>query len=167
MDVKRNRARAALAYLERRQEQLARHYILLSGASASIVVVAIVAFLIAGSRRTSAAPPLPAGTVEVPKFVVDPSWPHIPNGWTLGQVSSAASDADGNIWIIHRVHSVRPGVKTGPPVMEFDAAGNYMKGWGGQSRGEAYTWPSTEHPELPSITKEMSGSAAMGTTIRS
>ena len=100
--------------------------------------------LIAGSRRTSAAPPLPATKVEVPKFVVDPSWPHIPNGWTLGQVSSAAADADGNIWIIHRSRTVKPGVKTGPPVMEFDAAGNYIQGWGGKS-GDGYTWPSTEH----------------------
>jgi len=82
--------------------------------------------------------------MEVPKFVVDPSWPHIPNGWTLGQVSSAASDADGNIWIIHRSRTVKPGVKTGPPVMEFDPDGNYIKGWGGQS-GDGYTWPSTEH----------------------
>src|SRR6185369_13292989 len=55
-----------------------------------------------GLHRTSAAAPLPASKVEVPKFVVDPTWPHIPNGWTLGQVSSAAADAGGNIWIIHR-----------------------------------------------------------------
>ena len=70
--------------------------------SAGIILVAVVAFVIAGSHRASAAPPRPAAQFEVPKFVVDPSWPHIPNGWTLGQVSSAASDPDGNIWIIHR-----------------------------------------------------------------
>ena len=28
--------------------------------------------------------------------------------------------------------------------MEFDQAGNYIRGWGGQS-GNGYTWPSTEH----------------------
>src|SRR6202045_1717878 len=112
--------------------------------AAASVSVAIVAFGIAGSHRASATPPRPAANVEVPKFVVDPSWPHIPNGWTLGQVSSAASDADGNIWIIHRSRTVKPGVKTGPPVMEFDPAGNYIQGWGGQS-GDGYTWPSTEH----------------------
>jgi hypothetical protein len=28
--------------------------------------------------------------------------------------------------------------------MEFDQAGNYIQGWGGQS-GNDYTWPSTEH----------------------
>src|SRR6202030_589587 len=111
--------------------------------AAASVSVAIVAFGIAGSHRASATPPRPASKVEVPKFVVDPSWPHIPNGWTLGQVSSAASDADGNIWIIHRPRTVKPGVKTGPPVMEFDQAGNYIRGWGGP--GEGYDWPQTEH----------------------
>jgi hypothetical protein len=111
---------------------------------ALIASVAVVAFTIAVSLRVSAAAPRPASNVDVPKFEVDPSWPHIPNGWTLGQVSSAASDANGNIWIIHRIKSVKPGVKTGPPVMEFDQAGNYIQGWGGES-GEGYTWPSTEH----------------------
>ena len=70
--------------------------------SAGMVLVAVMAYVIAGSQRASTAPPRSASKVEVPKFVVDPSWPHIPNGWTLGQVSSAATDPDGNIWIIHR-----------------------------------------------------------------
>jgi hypothetical protein len=111
---------------------------------AGIALAVLAVFAMTGSRRASAAAPLPASKMEVPKFVVDPSWPHIPNGWTLGQVSSAAADADGHIWIIHRTRTVRPGVKTGPPVMEFDAAGNYIQGWGGQS-GDGYSWPSTEH----------------------
>ncbi len=112
--------------------------------AAALALAGVVALTLSGSRRASAAPPLPPATVEVPKFVVDPSWPHIPNGWTLGQVSSAASDSDGNIWIIHRYRTVKPGVKTGPPVMEFDPAGNYVKGWGGQP-GDGYTWPTSEH----------------------
>jgi hypothetical protein len=87
--------------------------------SVGIVILAILACVITASHRTAAAPQRPASKVEVPKFTVDPSWPHIPNGWTLGQVSSAASDADGNIWIIHRPRTVKPGVKTGPPVMEL------------------------------------------------
>ena len=88
--------------------------------SAVIALVSVGAFGIAGTHWASAAPPRVASKVEVPKFVVDPSWPHIPSGWTLGQVSSAASDADGNIWILHRPRTVKPGVKTGPPVMEFE-----------------------------------------------
>jgi len=102
----------------------------------------VMAFVVFGSHATSAK--LRAGsTREVPKFEVDPSWPKIPNGWTLGQVSSAASDEQDNIWILHRPRTVKPGVKTGPAVMEFDQAGNYIQGWGG--RGEGYDWPQTEH----------------------
>src|ERR1700674_3482126 len=110
----------------------------------SIVVAAVVMFVIVASHHASAAPPRPASNVEVPKFVVDPSWPHIPNGWTMGQVSSVACDPDANIWVFHRTRTVKPGVKTGPPVMEFDQAGNYIQGWGGQS-GDGYSWPSIEH----------------------
>lgn len=138
MNVKRNQIEPRTSCRDSKQKR--RDYLL------SVIVGAVVASIVGrfGLHRTSAATPLPASKVEVPKFVVDPKWPHIPNGWTLGQVSSAAADADGNIWIIHRTRTVRPGVKTGPPVMEFDAAGNYIQGWGGQS-GEGYTWPSTEH----------------------
>jgi len=83
------------------------------------------------------------GKHEVPKLEVDPNWPKIPNGWSLGQVASAAADEQDNIWILHRPKSIRPGQKTGPPVMEFDQAGNYIRGWGGP--GEGYDWPQSEH----------------------
>jgi DNA-binding beta-propeller fold protein YncE len=85
----------------------------------------------------------PPATVEVPKFVVDPTWPKIPNGWTFGQVASTAADADGNIWVLQRPKTAKPGVQTGPPVLEFDQAGNYVRGWGGP--GEGYDWPQSEH----------------------
>jgi DNA-binding beta-propeller fold protein YncE len=81
--------------------------------------------------------------LERPIFQVNPSWPKIPNGWSLGQVASAAADADDHIWVLHRSRVIRAGQKTGPPVMEFDAAGNYVQGWGGP--GEGYDWPRTEH----------------------
>ena len=80
---------------------------------------------------------------EMPKFQVDPSWPHIPNDWTLGQVSDVASDAQDNIWILQRSRTVKAGVSTGPPVMEFNQTGKYLKGWGGP--GPGYDWPLVEH----------------------
>jgi hypothetical protein len=113
--------------------------------SVGIALLAVTALVVFGSHKAMANPPKPGDTVEAPKFVVDPTWPHIPNGWTLGQVSSAASDSDGNIWIFHRPGVVKPGVKTGPPVMEFDQAGNYIRGWGGKETASGYDWPSTEH----------------------
>ena len=84
-----------------------------------------------------------SSTEEIPKFQVDPTWPQMPNGWSWGQVSSAASDDHGNIWILQRPKSVRPDQKAGPPVMEFDKAGTYIKGWGGP--GDGYDWPQIEH----------------------
>jgi hypothetical protein len=79
----------------------------------------------------------------VPKFRVDPAWPKLPNGWIFGQVSSTASDEQSNIWVLHRPRSVNLGQQTGPPVMEFDQAGNYIQGWGGPGAG--YDWPEREH----------------------
>lgn len=79
----------------------------------------------------------------VPKFVVDPSWPTMPNGWVFGQVSSAASDKNGNIWVLQRSRTIRAHQKTGPPVMVFDQAGRYVRGWGGPGKG--YDWPAIEH----------------------
>lgn len=89
------------------------------------------------------AKPRPASGREVPKFEVVPSWAQLPNGWVLGQVTSVASDEQDNIWILHRPQTVRPGVKTGPPVMEFGQEGNYIQGWGGPGAG--YDWPESEH----------------------
>src|SRR5580765_2031678 len=105
MNVKRNLIKPRTSCRDSKRKR--RDYLL--PVIAGAVVASIVGLF--GLHRTSAATP-PASKVEVPKFVVDPTWPHIPNGWTLGQVSSAAADADGNIWIIHRTRTVRPGVKT-------------------------------------------------------
>ena len=110
--------------------------------SAVVAFVAVAALIGFGSHRNVAAQARPA-TREVPKFEVDPAWPKIPNGWTLGQVASAAADDQDHVWILHRPRVVRPDQKTGPPVMEFDAAGNYIQGWGGA--GHDYPWPQSEH----------------------
>ena len=32
-----------------------------------------------------------------------------------------------------------------PPVMEFDAAGNNVGGWGGPVAGAPYQWPESNH----------------------
>jgi DNA-binding beta-propeller fold protein YncE len=63
----------------------------------------------------------------------------------LGQVSSAAVDEQDHIWIIQRPRTLRAEQKgrEAPPVMEFDASGRYLQGWGGPGTG--YEWPGTEH----------------------
>lgn len=81
---------------------------------------------------------------ETPRMRVDPSWPKpLPHGWVVGQVSGVSVDAADNVWIIQRPHTVRPGEKPAPPVIEFDPAGNVLRAWGGPGAG--YDWVQNEH----------------------
>jgi hypothetical protein len=49
------------------------------------------------------------------------------------------------VWILQRPLSVRTDQKerAAPPVLEFDADGLFVQGWGGP--GEGYDWPEIEH----------------------
>ena len=115
----------------------------------AIAAVLAIAVPAASFAQTSAAKSAPAKTSSgamIPKFKVDPNWPQIPNGWTLGQVASAASDPQtGHIWIIQRPRTVRPWEKAAPPVMEFDQSGKYVQGWGGPATADGYKWMQSEH----------------------
>jgi hypothetical protein len=84
-----------------------------------------------------------ASPVAAPRFVPDPSFPQLPNGWALGNVSDVAVDGQNNVWIIHRPRTVRAGSVSAPPVLEFDAAGKFLQAWGGEGGG--YDWPDAEH----------------------
>jgi hypothetical protein len=110
-----------------------------------IAIASLLGISVASLHETASAQTVRKTPREIPRFQVDPSWPKIPNGWTLGQVASAAADDHDNIWILHRPRVVRPDQKTGPPVMEFDAAGNYIQGWGGAANAAGYDWPQSEH----------------------
>jgi DNA-binding beta-propeller fold protein YncE len=85
------------------------------------------------------------GPGMTPTFEVDPGWPKIPNDWILGITSGLAIDADNNIWVLQRPRTLAPEdvPHAAPPVLVFDIAGNFIKGWGGD--GEGYEWPGTEH----------------------
>ena len=90
---------------------------------------------------------------KAPSYQVDPMWPKLPKQWILGQVSGLDVDANDHVWIIQRPWSLNDDEKAqnpeaeccreAPPVMEFDAAGNYLQGWGGEGAG--YEWPKDEH----------------------
>jgi DNA-binding beta-propeller fold protein YncE len=96
-------------------------------------------------------------TTTAPAFRVDTTWPKpLPNGWILGQVSGIATDADDHIWVLQRPGSLTDderGATFKPPlgnccapaapVLEFDAAGNLLRSWGGP--GVGYDWPQNEH----------------------
>src|SRR5829696_681358 len=81
----------------------------------------------------------------VPRFEVDPAWPKLPAKWVFGQVSSVSIDERGHAWILQRPSSVRTDQKgrAAPPVIEFDANGEFVQGWGGP--GPGYDWPEIEH----------------------
>jgi len=113
----------------------------------SVMFAAFVTVAIVAGRdewaKTAVAQPRPAR--EVPKFRVDPSWPKLPAKWVWGQVSSVSVDERDHAWILQRPRSVRTDQKemAAPPVLEFDAAGVFVQGWGGP--GEGYDWVEIEH----------------------
>ncbi len=82
---------------------------------------------------------------RIPSFEVDPNWPKLPNGWVMGDPSSISVDRHQNVWILHRPRTIPADKKehAAPAVLEFDKAGNFVRGWGGPS--DEYEWPDTEH----------------------
>src|SRR4051794_8064382 len=72
----------------------------------------------------------------VPQFKLDAAWhPKLPNKWVLGWVSGVNVDSKDHVWILHRPGTLKPEdrVKAAPPVLELDADGNFIQGWGGPS----------------------------------
>ena len=92
------------------------------------------------------------GEGGLPTFEKDPNWPKVPEKWKMGFGSAVAVDADDNVWVLSRPHTLANPRSTAadtksmpaPPVMEFDNTGKFIQGWGGQS-GPGYQWPSNEH----------------------
>jgi hypothetical protein len=98
-----------------------------------------------GAAETAAAQARQASVREVPTFQVDPTWPKLPAKWALGLVADVYVDAQDHVWIQHRFRTAKPGPNqtAAPPVLEFDADGNFIQGWGGP--GQGYDWPASEH----------------------
>lgn len=110
------------------------------------------------------------GTVQAPRFEVDPRWPKpLPNGWLLGMTIGVAVDAQDHVWIVHRGDTLSPNelaaeqnpqvatcCSRAPPVLEFDPAGNLVGHWGGP--GEGYEWPLSNH----GITVDYKGNVWIG-----
>jgi hypothetical protein len=116
-------------------------------------------------RCGSASPPVDAAAangesatmVTAPAFEVDPYWPKpLPNHWVLGSTIGVAVDARDHVWVIHRPQTVEDNFKAAaftppigtcctpaPPIVEFDAEGNYVSHRGGP--GEGYEWPVANH----------------------
>jgi hypothetical protein len=82
---------------------------------------------------------------SLPRFEVEPGWPKIPPQLKVGDASSFAVNAEDQVFLLHRPRTLKGEdlAKAAPPVMVFDAAGNYLKGWGGAGAG--YEWVEREH----------------------
>ena len=101
--------------------------------------------------------PAAGGTVEAPRFEVDPAWPKpLPNGWLIGMTIGVAVDARDHVWIVHRQNTLAPTevgadqnpptagcCKAAPPVLEFDTDGTLLRSWGGP--GQGFEWPASNH----------------------
>jgi DNA-binding beta-propeller fold protein YncE len=105
---------------------------------------------VVGQAPSAQAPHIGEG--GLPQFEKDPAWPKVPSKWKMGFGSAVTADEQDHIWILSRPHtlvnprSTAPDLKSSaaPPVMEFDNAGNFVQGWGGEN-GPGYQWPSNEH----------------------
>lgn len=115
-------------------------------AANSILLLVVVGggILALEGRHTAAQGRVPTA-LEVPQFRVDPSWPKVPAQWTLGIVSSSSVDSEDNVWVLQRPNTLQANEKSkaAPPVLEFNAAGDFIQAWGGPASG--YEWPNTEH----------------------
>src|SRR5262249_32444528 len=114
-----------------------------------VLTMALLALAAAERLATRAA----AQTNAAPTFQVDPFWPKLPAKWIIGQVAGLSIDSRDHVWILQRPWPVpddekalnpeAPCCTPAPPVMEFDADGNFLQGWGGP--GDGYEWPADEH----------------------
>jgi hypothetical protein len=125
--------------------------------AAGAVAIVLGVGLMPLARGRVAAAHAQAASDEMPTFQVDPFWPRLPNEtWMLGEVSGVAVDSLDHVWVLQRPRSLNDDEKyaavnppqadcciPAPPVLEFDADGKFLQGWGGAAQNRE--WPEREH----------------------
>lgn len=95
----------------------------------------------------------------VPTFTVDPSWPaEMPNDWIMGSITAVFVDARDHVWVTHLPETLTPEetsatqdppiglcCRSAPVVVEFDAEGNVVQGWGEPWSQEVADFPRNAH----------------------
>ena len=81
----------------------------------------------------------PAAAQEVPRYELDPLWPRLPLGdrWLTGGLGGMCVGGGDRIFILNRGNVVSEdldGARPAPPVIELDAAGDVVRGWGDPAR---------------------------------
>ncbi len=105
------------------------------------------ALLLALSATGCATPPATgqAAPLPMPSFQFDTQWLKMPANLVAGEIVAVAVDRKDHLWVLHRPGTVTGRATAGiaPPIMEFDADGQYIRGFGGPGAG--YEWPGKEH----------------------
>jgi len=94
--------------------------------------------------ESSAGAGVAIATSGIAAFEVDPTWPReMPNDWVMGAVTGVFVDARDHVWVTHLIETLTPEETApqqeppigtccvaAPTVIEFDAEGNVVQGWG-------------------------------------
>ena len=108
---------------------------------------------------SQAAAPAADNGSGAPTFAVDPSWPHeMPNLWIMGSVTGVFVDAQDHVWVTHLPETLTPEETSAvqdppigtccapaPVVIEFDAEGNVVQGWGDPATQDVSEFPRNAH----------------------
>lgn len=100
-----------------------------------------------------------ASSGGVPTFTVDPSWPRtMPNDWIMGSITAVFVDANDHVWVTHLPETLTPEetsavqdppiglcCRPAPVVVEFDADGNVVQGWGDPQTQDVADFPRNAH----------------------
>lgn len=118
--------------------------------------------LLFGACATQSDDPAQAGMDgggAVPTFTVDPSWPRtMPNDWIMGSITAVFVDAQDHVWVTHLPETLTPEetsavqdppiglcCRPAPVVVEFDADGNVVQGWGDPATQDVADFPRNAH----------------------
>lgn len=118
----------------------------------ALALIAIASLLLVACTTTPVGAPGAAT-----RYGVDPYWPKpLPQKWQLGAVAGVAVDRLDHVWIIQRPATLTDDERAAsfdppraaccvpaPSVIEFDADGNVLRGWG--VPGTGYDFPKREH----------------------
>ncbi len=123
---------------------------------AALLAGAIILVVVGARPGADQAKPAATGA---PTFRVDPTWPlEMPNNWILGAVTGVFVDATNHVWVTHLPETLteeetsivqKPPIATccapAPPVIEFDAQGKVVQGWGQGTMEDPSNWPRNPH----------------------
>ena len=100
---------------------------------------------VSGQGASADAPHIGEG--GLPQFAEERGWLKLQAKWRLGNTSAVSVDARGHVWVLHRPRTLPENLRplAAPPVLEFDADGNFVQGWGPAYPSTAYEWPENEH----------------------